>query len=381
MRHTWKVSLSILTIIVMAMIARQSGVRSLWGTDGVKGIQAAESQYEAIQSNPFVTQTVIEDAFKNYNAVCTSDGSNAAILAVDQRYPSVLLRYVRFVYGKLPDQITDISHFFEKREQKIILDAAQTRQYSESELQHLKELAHETSKPFINGNGSLWDSFFTINTISGGLFAAIAILIGAGFSSDDRRVGMDYVLASVGGRKLQRYAFRRILAGMLFLATFYAVDFALITIFFWKKKRYMYLDSPVFIVRFGSVYTDSIRSFFLKAAAGGLISIIAVYMISCFVNLCTKNSFRTMAVTGMIYFPPALLNAIKIIPAGIGRVAAIQPIMGIMYNESLVSYHVYGGLTSYEMTSVIGGTLILAVFVLIMRLEKRNTGRIKWKAG
>lgn len=375
---TWRTLYVIIIIVVMAAAAKAGGVQNQ-RVNELSGIQAAEAEYEAIQENPVITQTVIDRAWATYKGAA-SEGTDGRVLASEYAYPSVLLKYARYVYDKLPDQITDVSQFFEKRTQKILTDAAQSGQYSESELQQLEELAQATSGPFKNGEGSIWKTYFLESTLGGILFAAIAILTGAGFFWEDHKVGMDRVLASVGTRKLQRYAFRRIMAGILFLTVSYTVNLFVMTALLWRKVKYMYLDSPVIIAEYGSVYTDSIRSFYVKAALGGLISILVAYLISCLVNLCAKDRIRTLTVTAIIYFAPAVGVALKHIPAGLSRVAAVQPVMGIMYNKSLLSYHFYGTMTSYEMTSVIGVILILAICILILQLEKGNTGRIRWKA-
>jgi hypothetical protein len=176
---TWRMLYVIIIISVMAAAAKAGGVQDL-RVNELSGIQAAEAEYEAIQENPVITQTVIDRAWATYKGAA-SEGTDGRVLASEYAYPSVLLKYARYVYDKLPDQITDVSQFFEKRTQKILTDAAQSGQYSESELQQLEELAQATSGPFKNGEGSIWKTYFLESTLGGILFAAIAILTGAGF--------------------------------------------------------------------------------------------------------------------------------------------------------------------------------------------------------
>lgn len=178
-RQTWRVLYAVIIIIIMAVVSKSGGVQNLRVKE-LKGVLAAEAEYEAIQENPVITQTVIDRAWSAYKGAA-SEGTDGRVLASEYAYPSVVLKYARYVYDKLPDQITDVSQFFEKRTQKIVTDAAQSGQYSESELQQLEELARATSGPFKNGDGSLWKSYFLMSTLSGILFASIAILTGAGF--------------------------------------------------------------------------------------------------------------------------------------------------------------------------------------------------------
>jgi hypothetical protein len=117
-RQTWRVLYAVIIIIIMAVVSKSGGVQNLRVKE-LKGVLAAEAEYEAIQENPVITQTVIDRAWATYKGAA-SEGTDGRVLASEYAYPSVLLKYARYVYDKLPDQITDVSHFLKSVHRKSL---------------------------------------------------------------------------------------------------------------------------------------------------------------------------------------------------------------------------------------------------------------------